>query len=81
MVRTASPATREALLPRSDAAEVEQSFGHTDDGPPREHMRRPNLQRSEQVYTRLATGGDDLRISDDEGIERGLLLTVLALET
>lgn len=52
MVRTASPATREALLQRSDVAEeVEQSFDYTHGGPPREHVCCPNLQRSEQVYT------------------------------
>ena len=37
-------------------------------------------QRSEQVYTAAATGGDQLTISYDEAIESGLLLTVWALD-
>jgi hypothetical protein len=43
-------------------------------------MRRPNLERSEQVYIATAPNGNQLRISCDEGVESGLLLTVRVIE-
>ncbi|WP_420750580.1 hypothetical protein [Rhodococcus sp. O3] len=51
-----------------------------DDGPFREEVRRPNLERSEQVYTATAPNGHQLRISYDEHVESGLLLTVRAIQ-
>ncbi|WAM19589.1 hypothetical protein [Rhodococcus sp. JS3073] len=81
MVRTASPATREALLERSGVTEeVDRPRVSLNDGPFHEEMRRPNLERSEQVYIATAPNGDQLRISHDEGVESGLLLTVRALQ-
>ncbi len=49
------------------------------DGPFYEEVRRPNLERSKQVYV-STTGGYQLSISYDDGIESGLLLTVWAME-
>jgi hypothetical protein len=81
MVRTASHATREALLERSGVTEeIDRPRVSLNDGPFREEMRRPNLERSEQVYIATAPNGDQLRISYDEGVESGLLLTVRALQ-
>ncbi|MCK0091696.1 hypothetical protein MWU77_12980 [Rhodococcus sp. F64268] len=51
-----------------------------DDGPFREEVRRPNLERSEQVYMATAPNGHRLRISYDEHVEFGLLLTVRAIQ-
>lgn len=81
VVRTASHATREALLERSGVSEeIDRWRVSLDDGPFREEMRRPNLERSEQVYTATAPDGHQLRISYDEGVESGLLLTVRAVQ-
>lgn len=82
MVRTASDATRKALLERSGVSEETYRWAvSVDDGPAREEVHRPNLQRSEQVYEATAPNGHQLRISYDEGVESGLLLAVSALET
>lgn len=82
MVRTASDATRKALLERSGVSEEIYRWAvSVDDGPAREEVHRPNLQRSEQVYEATAPNGHQLRISYDEGVESGLLLAVSALET
>ncbi|MXP20175.1 hypothetical protein GIY30_02160 [Gordonia sp. HNM0687] len=80
VVRTASPQTRTALLQRSSVSEeLERTMISENDGPFYEEVRRPNLERSKQVY--LSTTGDyQLSISYDDGIESGLLLTVWAME-
>ena len=81
MVRTASHATRDALLERSGVSEeLYRSNVSIDGGPFREEVRRPNLERSEQVYIATAPNGHQLRISYDEHVESGLLLTVRALQ-
>ena len=81
MVRTASHTTREALLERSGVSEeIDRRTVSLNDGPFHEEMRRPNLERSEQVYIATAPNGHQLRISYDEGVESGLLLTVRAIE-
>lgn len=81
MVRTASPATRDALLERSGVSEeLDRCSVSIDDGPFREEIRRPNLERSEQVYIATAPNGHQLRISYDEHVESGLLLTVWAIQ-
>lgn len=81
MVRTASHATRDALLERSGVSEeLYRSNVSIDDGPFREEVRRPNLERSEQVYIATAPNGHQLRISYDEHVESGLLLTVRAIQ-
>ena len=50
-VRTASAATREALLRRSGVAEeLERTMVSENDGPFYEKVRSPNLERSRQVY-------------------------------
>lgn len=78
-LRTASHATREALLRRSGVSEeVERSMVSINNGPFREHIRRPNLGRRAQVFVADAPGGDQLTISYDELMESGLLLTVSA---
>lgn len=80
-VRTASHATREALLERSGVSEEIERWGvSVDDGPLREKIRRPNRERSEQVYTATAPNGHQLKISYDEGVDSGLLLTVRAIQ-
>ncbi|MDL9948646.1 hypothetical protein QSJ19_24285 [Gordonia sp. ABSL11-1] len=82
VVRTASPATRQALLDRSGVTEeVERSTISVNDGPFHEVVRRPNLERSEQVYKATTRSGDILSISYDEHNEAGLLLEVNAMET
>lgn len=81
MVRTASHATRDALLERSGVSEELYRWNVSiDDGPFREEVRRPNLERSEQVYMATAPNGHRLRISYDEHVEFGLLLTVRAIQ-
>ena len=81
MVRTASHATRDAVLERSGVSEeLYRSNVSIDDGPFREEVRRPNLERSEQVYIATTPNGHQLRISYDEHVEFGLLLTVRAIE-
>ncbi|MDV2474782.1 hypothetical protein F8M49_03885 [Rhodococcus zopfii] len=81
MVRTASHATRDALLERSGVSEELYRWNVSiDDGPFREEVRRPNLERSEQVYIATAPNGHQLRISYDEHAESGLLLTVRAIQ-
>ncbi|ORM36114.1 hypothetical protein [Williamsia sp. 1135] len=78
-VRTASHATREALLRRSGVREeVERSMVSVNNGLFREHIRRPNLGRSRQVFVAAVPGGDQLTISYDEGVESGLVLEVSA---
>lgn len=80
-MRTASHTTREALLERSGVSEeIDRRRVGLDDGPFREEMRRPNLEHSEQVYIATAPNGHQLRISYDEGVESGLLLTVRAIQ-
>ncbi|MGX6512543.1 hypothetical protein [Rhodococcus sp. SJ-2] len=80
-VRTPSPVAREALLERSGVSEeIHRSTVSIDDGPPREQIRRPNLERSEQVYIATAPNGHQLRISYNESVEAGLLLTVGAIQ-
>ncbi|MED5803070.1 hypothetical protein VX037_18765 [Gordonia sp. Z-3] len=80
VVRTASPQTRTALLQRSSVSEeLERTMISENDGPFYEEVRRPNLERSKQVYV-STTGGYQLSISYDDGIESGLLLTVWAME-
>ncbi|WP_232017039.1 hypothetical protein [Gordonia insulae] len=82
VVRTASPATRAALLERSEVSEdLERNLVSLNDGPFREEVRRPNLERSEQVYVANRSGGDVLTITYEERKEAGLLLTVWAMET
>lgn len=77
MVHTESRATREALLERSSVSEeITGSSVSSNNGPIRVETRRPNLERSEEVYTSTAPNGHQLRISYDEGAESGLLLTV-----
>lgn len=77
MVRTDSPATREALLERSGVSEeITRSGVSVNDGPMRVETRRPNHERSEQVYTAISPLGHSLKIIYDEGVESGLLLTV-----
>lgn len=81
MVRTASHASRDTLLKQSGVTEeIERSWVSINDGPLHEDVRRPNLERSKQVYTATAADGDLLTISYDEGVESGLLLTVWALQ-
>ena len=81
MVRTTSHATREALLERSGVSEeIDRRRVSLYDGPSREEMRRPNLERSEQVYIATAPNGHQLSISYDEGVESGLLLTVRVIQ-
>ncbi|EME65524.1 hypothetical protein G352_08942 [Rhodococcus ruber BKS 20-38] len=81
MVRTASHATRDALLERSGVSEeLDRWSVSIDGGPFREEIRSPNLERSEQVYIATAPNGHQLRISYDEDMESGLLLTVRAIE-
>ena len=81
MVRTASLATRKALLERSGVSEeLDRSRVSINNGPFREEVRRPNLERSRQVFLASAPGGDQLAISYDEGVESGLLLTVSAVQ-
>ena len=78
MVRTASPATREALLKRSGVSEEMAGRAvSVDDGPFRGERWRPNLDGSEQVYLSTSPNGHLLKISYDEGVDSGLLLTVL----
>lgn len=78
IVRTASPATREALLKRSGVSEEMAGRAvSVNDGPFREERWRPNLERSEQVFLSTAPNGHQLKISYDEGVGSGLLLTVL----
>lgn len=80
-VRTASSASRDALLERSGVSDdVERSLVIVNDGPVQEDVRRPNLERGEQVYTATAANGHRLEISYDEGVESGLLLTVWAIQ-
>lgn len=82
MVRTASHASREALLERSGVREETYEWlVSDDDGPSHEMTRRPNLERSEQVYTATAPNGHQLKISYEDDVESGLLLTVRALQT
>jgi hypothetical protein len=82
VVRTESPATRNALLERSEVSEdLERNLVSLNDGPFHEEVRRPNLERSEQVYTANRRGGDVLTITYEERKESGLLLTVWAMET
>lgn len=70
-----------SLLERSGVSEEIEQFGvSVDDGPFREEVRRPNLDRSEQVYVATGPNGHQLRISYDEGVESGLLLTVQAIQ-
>jgi len=77
MVRTASRATRGALLARSGVTEeLDRSLVSINDGPFQEQVRRPNLERSRQVYLASAPGGDQLSISYDETVDSGLALTV-----
>ncbi|QBJ98064.1 hypothetical protein ERC79_20540 [Rhodococcus sp. ABRD24] len=81
MVRTASHATRDALLEWSGVSEELDRWNVSiDDGPFREEVRRPNLERSEQVYVATAPNGHQLRISYDEDMESGLLLAVRAIQ-
>lgn len=80
MVRTASHATRTALLERSGVSEeLDRSLVSINNGPFREEVRRPNLERPKQMFLTSAPGGDQLAISFDEGVESGLLLTVSAM--
>lgn len=82
MVRTASHASREALLERSGVSEETYEWlVSDDDGPSHEMTRRPNLERSEQVYTATAPDGHQLKISYEDDVESGLLLTVRAIQT
>lgn len=77
MVRTASRATRDALLARSGVTEeLDRSMVSINDGPFQEQVRRPNLERSRQVYTASEPDGAQLSISYDETVDSGLLLTV-----
>ncbi|WP_235189567.1 hypothetical protein [Williamsia sp. D3] len=81
MVRTASHATRKALLERSGVSEeLDRSLVSINNGPIRAEVRRPNLERPRQVFLASAPGGDQLAISYDEGVESGLLLTVSAAQ-
>lgn len=81
MVRTASHTTRETLLERSGVSEeIDRRRVSLDGGPFREETRRPNLERSEQVYIATAPNGHQLRISYDEGVESGLLLNVRTIQ-
>lgn len=81
MVRTDSPAAREALLERSGVSEeITGSRVSVNDGPIRVETRRPNLERSEQVYMAISPLGHRLKIIYDEGAESGLLLTVHATQ-
>jgi hypothetical protein len=81
IVRTASHTTREALLERSGVTEeIDRRTVSLNDGPFREEIRRPNLERREQVYIATAPNGHQLRISYDEGVESGLSLTVRAIQ-
>lgn len=82
VVRTESPATRNALLERSEVSEdLERNMVSINDGPFHEEVRRPNLERSEQVYIANRRNGDVLTITYEERKESGLLLTVWAMET
>ncbi|WP_237421599.1 hypothetical protein [Gordonia sp. SID5947] len=81
MVRTRSPETRSAFLKRCDASEeLGRSLISFDDGPFHEEVRRPNLTRSEQVFIADTHGYNELRLSYDEGVESGLLITVWAID-
>jgi hypothetical protein len=81
MVRTASHATRAALLERSGVSEeLDRSLVSINNGPFREEVRRPNLERPKQMFLASAPGGDQLAISYDDGVESGLLLTVSAMQ-
>lgn len=81
VVRTTSADTRDALLGRSEVSEeLDRTLVIVDDGTFHEEVNRPNLERSEQVYTSTGKGGHLLQISYDQGVESGLLLTVLALD-
>ncbi|WP_010540022.1 hypothetical protein [Dietzia alimentaria] len=81
MVRTASITSREALLKRSGVSEeITGTTVSINDGPFRSETRRPNLERSTQVYLRTGPTGHILKISYDEGLESGLLLRVSAIE-
>jgi hypothetical protein len=81
VVRTASRASRDGLLARSGVTEeLDNSMVSINDGPFEEHVRRPNLERSRQVYTATAGGGGRLSISYEETVNSGLLLTVWALQ-
>lgn len=81
VVRTASPATRQALLERSGVSEeLDRSLISINDGPFHERVRRPNLTRSEQVYVATENGSHVLKISYEKSIESGLLLTVWAMD-
>ncbi|NMO02793.1 hypothetical protein HH308_16395 [Gordonia sp. TBRC 11910] len=82
LVRTASRAARDALLRRSGVSEdVERTMISLNDGPIETEVRRPNLNRSEQIYLATTKSGDQLSISYDESVQAGLLLTVWAIET
>lgn len=81
MVRTASPAARDALLKRSGVTEeIAGQAVSVDDGPFRAERWRPNLERSEQVYSSSGPNGHLLKIIYDEGTDSGLLLTVLGTQ-
>lgn len=80
-MRTTSADTRDALLGRSEVSEeLDRTLVIVDDGTFHEEVNRPNLERSEQVYTSTGKGGHLLQISYDPGVESGLLLTELALD-
>lgn len=69
------------MLERSGVSEeLDRWSVSIDDGPFREEIRRLNLERSEQVYIATAPNGHKLRISYDEDVESGLLLTVRAIQ-
>lgn len=82
LVHTASLATREALLRRSGVSEeLERTMISLNDGPVEEQVRRPNLDRNQQVYLATTKSGDQLNISYDKSVQSGLLLTAWAIET
>ncbi|GAC57979.1 hypothetical protein GOHSU_28_00340 [Gordonia hirsuta DSM 44140 = NBRC 16056] len=78
-VRTRSLESRERLLEHSGASEeLARSWHRVGDGPAQQIVRRPNLERSEQVYT-ARSSSRMLSISYDDAVEKGLLLHIRAV--
>ena len=70
-----------SLLERPGVSEeLDRSLVGINNGPFREEVRRPNLERPKQMFPASAPGGDQLAISYAEGVESGLLLTASAMQ-
>lgn len=81
VVRTESAATRELLLQRSGVTEAAGlAATPTGTGPPEESAHQPNAERSEHVYSATSPGRHLLRITYDDAVESGLLLTISVIE-